>query len=67
MAKLGLSMARVSLAWMLSKRYVIAPIVGCTSPDHVREAAAAPDVSLSPETIRELEELYVPHVKTGAF
>jgi len=65
--ELGYSMAQVALAWMLSKPYVTAPIVGSTSPKHIEEAVAALDIQLSPETIKALEAPYVPHIKTGAF
>ena len=65
--ELGHSMAQVSLAWMLSKPYVTAPIVGCTSPKHIEEAVAALDIQLKPETVKALEAPYVPHIKTGAF
>jgi aryl-alcohol dehydrogenase-like predicted oxidoreductase len=65
--ELGLSMAQVSLAWMLSKPYITAPIVGSTSPKHIEEAVAALDIRLDPETIKALEAPYVPHIKTGAF
>jgi len=65
--ELGYSMAQVALAWMLSKPYVTAPIVGSTSPKHIEEAVATLDIQLSPETIKALEAPYVPHIKTGAF
>ena len=61
------SMAQTSLAWMLSKPFVTAPIVGTTSVKHVEEAVAALDIKLSEETIKALEAPYVPHIKTGAF
>lgn len=60
-------MAQVSLAWMLSKPYITAPIVGFTSPKHVEEAVAALDITLTEEKIKALEAPYVPHIKTGAF
>ena len=63
----GHSMAQVSLAWMLSKPFITAPIVGTTSVKHIEEAVAALDVTLSPEEIAALEAPYVPHIKTGAF
>ncbi len=63
----GHSMAQISLAWMFSKPYITAPIVGFTSPSHVDEAVAALDIRLDEETIRRLEAPYVPHVKTGLF
>ena len=66
-ADLGHSMAQVSLAWMLSKPFVTAPIVGATSPVHITEAVAALDITLTQEVIQKLEAPYVPHIKTGTF
>ena len=63
----GRSMAVEALAWMLSKPFITAPIVGTTSVKHIEEAVAALDVQLSPEEIAALEAPYVPHIKTGAF
>lgn len=61
----GLSMANMSLAWLLSKPYVTAPIIGTTSVRQVEEAVAALDVQLSTEEIEALERLYVPHPVLG--
>ena len=61
----GLPMARVALAWLLSKPAVTAPIVGATKMEHLEEAVAAVDVQLEPEEIRALEELYAPHRVLG--
>ncbi|MBO6002565.1 MAG: aldo/keto reductase [Mailhella sp.] len=63
----GRTMAQESLAWMLCKPYVTAPIVGMTSVQHVEEAVSALDITLSEEEIAALEAPYVPHIKTGAF
>ena len=65
--KNGHTMAQNALAWMLSKPYVTAPIVGTTSVKHVEEAVSALDIKLSDEEIKALEAPYVPHIKTGAF
>ena len=65
--ELGYSMAQTSLAWMLSKDYITAPIVGTTSVNHIEEAVSALDITLDEETIKNLEAPYVPHIKTGAF
>ena len=65
--ELGYSMAQTSLAWMLSKPFITAPIVGTTSVKHIEEAVCALDIMLDAETIARLEAPYVPHVKTGAF
>lgn len=59
--KRGISMAQMALAWMLSKPYITAPIVGTTSPKHVEEAVAALDIKLTPEEIDALEAPYTPH------
>ncbi len=63
----GRTMAQESLAWMLSKPEITAPIVGCTSVKHVEEAVSALDIKLDAEEIAALESPYVPHIKTGAF
>ena len=63
----GRTMAQESLAWMLSKPYITAPIVGTTSVQHVVEAVSALDIKLDEEEIKALEAPYVPHIKTGAF
>ncbi|MGN0909432.1 MAG: aldo/keto reductase [Succinivibrio sp.] len=63
--RLGVSMAEVSLAWLL-KRGVESPIVGATSPVHFAEAARAVDLELSDEDARCLEEPYRAHDVVGA-
>ena len=63
----GRTMAQESLAWMLSKPGITAPIVGTTSVKHVEEAVSALDIRLDDEEIKALEAPYVPHIKTGAF
>ena len=61
----GMSMATMSLAWMLSKPYITAPIVGTTAVAHVEEAVAALDVHLSEQDIQALEHPYVTHPVLG--
>jgi aryl-alcohol dehydrogenase-like predicted oxidoreductase len=56
----GLTMAQISLAWLLHKDWVDAPIVGTTSVDHLEEAVEAVDVHLSDSEIDYLEEPYEP-------
>ena len=60
-------MAETALAWMLSKPYVTAPIVGTTSVEHVEEAVRALDIKLSPEQIQALEAPYQPHPVAEAY
>lgn len=63
----GRSMAQEALAWILSKPYITAPIVGATSVSHIQEAVSALDITLSEEEIKALEAPYVPHIKTGLY
>ncbi len=61
----GIPSAQVALAWMLSKPYLTAPIVGATKPQHLDDAIAAVDVRLSTDEIAALESPYVPHPIAG--
>jgi len=61
----GVSRAQVALAWMLSKRYITAPIVGATKTAHLEDAIAAVDLRLDEEEIKRLEEPYTPHAVAG--
>jgi 1-deoxyxylulose-5-phosphate synthase len=61
----GLPMAQVSLAWMLTKPAITAPIIGATKPNHLEDAVAAASVQLTPEEIQHMEEAYRPHVVLG--
>ena len=61
----GISMGQMSLAWMLGKKYIAAPIVGTTAVSHVEEAVAALDIQLSDEEVQALERPYVPHPVLG--
>ena len=63
----GRSMAQEALAWMLSKPYITAPIVGATSIKHIEEAVSALDIKLDEDEINALEAPYIPHIKTGIF
>jgi aryl-alcohol dehydrogenase-like predicted oxidoreductase len=57
--------AQVALAWLLHKPGVTAPIVGATKREHLEDAIAAEQLSLSDEEIARLEEPYVPHAVAG--
>ncbi|KAF9482881.1 Aldo/keto reductase [Pholiota conissans] len=61
----GLSMAHVSLAWVLSKPGVSAPIVGTTSLDNLNDLLGAVNVKLTEEEIKELEAPYLPQAAFG--
>jgi aryl-alcohol dehydrogenase-like predicted oxidoreductase len=61
----GITPAEVSLAWLLSRPAVVAPIVGATKPEHLGAAVRALDVSLTSEEIAALEAPYGPHSVKG--
>jgi len=64
-AERGVSGAQITLAWLLHKPGVTAPIVGATRIGHLEDALAAEQLSLSEEEIKRLEEPYVPHPVSG--
>ncbi len=53
--------AQVSLAWLLNKPEVTAPIVGATKLPHIEDAIAATEVTLTAEELARLDVPYVPH------
>ena len=64
-AQRSLPDAQVALAWMLSKPYITAPIIGASKEGHLEDAVAALSVKLTTEEIKKLEELYQPHPVLG--
>jgi len=64
-ARRGVSTAQVALSWLLHKPGVTAPIAGATRLEHLEDALAAEQLSLSDEEIARLEEPYVPHPVSG--
>jgi 1-deoxyxylulose-5-phosphate synthase len=61
----GVPSAQMALAWLLHKPGVTAPIVGATKLEHLEDALAAAELSLSDEEIERLEEPYRPHPVIG--
>jgi aryl-alcohol dehydrogenase-like predicted oxidoreductase len=61
----GVGAAQVALAWLLHKPGVTAPIVGATKLEHLEDALAAEQLSLSGDENARLEEPYVPHAIAG--
>ncbi len=59
------SMAQIALAWLLHQDPVDAPIVGTTSVEHLEEAVAALDISLSTSDQEWLAEPYEPVPVSG--
>ena len=61
----GVPPAQVALAWVLSRPGVSAPIIGASKPQHLPDALAALQLTLSEEEIAQLEAPYVPHAVVG--
>jgi aryl-alcohol dehydrogenase-like predicted oxidoreductase len=64
-AERGLPPARIALAWLLDRPAVTAPIVGATKLDHLQDAVAAVDVTLSEDEVARLQAPYRPHPVLG--
>jgi aryl-alcohol dehydrogenase (NADP+) len=63
--KRGASNAQVALAWLLSKKAVVAPIIGASRPAQLTDALGALSVKLDADEINALEEPYQPHPILG--
>jgi 1-deoxyxylulose-5-phosphate synthase len=63
--KHGVKPAVVALAWVLSKPYITAPIVGASKAHHLDDAIAALSLKLDARTIAKLEEPYQPKAIVG--
>jgi aryl-alcohol dehydrogenase-like predicted oxidoreductase len=57
----GVSRAQVSLAWLLSRPEVTAPLVGAGKLDHLDDAIGSLVVELEESELAALEKSYVPH------
>jgi len=64
-AERGVPTAQVALAWLLDQPGVTAPIIGATKLQHLEDAIAAEQLSLSDAEIERLEDLYQPHAVAG--
>jgi len=62
---LGVKPAVVALAWVLSKSYVTAPIIGASKAHHIDDALAALALKLDPVILARLEEPYRPKAVAG--
>lgn len=63
--KHGVPRALISLAWLLHKIPVVAPVIGATKISHIESAVEALSVKLSVEDMAYLEGPYVPHPIVG--
>jgi aryl-alcohol dehydrogenase (NADP+) len=61
----GVTASQIALAWVLGKPFIHSPIIGATKMDHLDQAIAALEISLSDEERKRLEEPYKPHPVLG--
>jgi len=57
-AELGHSPANVALAWLLHNPVVTAPIIGPRTLEQLQEALAVPEMVLSEEALKKLDEIF---------
>jgi len=62
-SKKAISVTQLALAWLLAQGEDIVPIPGTRSPDRLAENVAAADVELTPEDLRQIDEI----LPNGAF
>lgn len=58
--KLNRSPAQVALAWLFTKPYITAPLIGISSEKNLNDVLEALDLELSEEDVKYLEEPYIP-------
>jgi aryl-alcohol dehydrogenase-like predicted oxidoreductase len=57
--------AQIALAWVLSKPFVSAPIIGASKLYQLEDALGALAIKLTPDEIERLEQQYEPHPVLG--
>ena len=58
--KRGVPNAQIALAWVLSRPGVTAPIIGASKMNHLDDAVAALDITLTEDEVKALEAPYQP-------
>jgi 1-deoxyxylulose-5-phosphate synthase len=58
----GVASAAIALAWLMSRPWVVAPIVGATTERHLDDAIAALSIDLSDDEVAALERPYLPRL-----
>ena len=55
----------MALAWLCAKPTVTSPIVGATKLEHLDDAVASVELTLTADEVARLEEPYEPHDIVG--
>jgi aryl-alcohol dehydrogenase-like predicted oxidoreductase len=53
----GVTLAQLSLAWILHRPEVTAPIIGATRPEQLEENIVAADIRLSTDDLKRIDEI----------
>lgn len=61
----GMTPSQLALAWVLAQGEEIVPIPGTKRRKYLEENAAAVDLSLSPDVLKALGDVFPPHVAAG--
>lgn len=61
----GVPMAQIALAWVRQQPAVTAPIVGATKPEHLDDAIASLEITLTADELAALAAPYVPQHPEG--
>lgn len=64
-AERGVPMSQVALAWLRERPGISSPIIGATRPQHLSDALASLELTLSADERARLESPYVPHPVVG--
>jgi aryl-alcohol dehydrogenase-like predicted oxidoreductase len=64
-ARLGITIPQLAIAWVLAHPAVHVAIIGARHPQQLKETATAGDVSLSEQTLQEIERIMKDAVPTG--
>ncbi|KIO29822.1 hypothetical protein M407DRAFT_21074 [Tulasnella calospora MUT 4182] len=65
--KRGVSMGQIGVAWLLSKPFVTAPIVGSTSIEKLKDLIGGISVQLTEDEVKSIDEPYLPRAVAGHF
>jgi 1-deoxyxylulose-5-phosphate synthase len=63
--RLDISMAQLALAWILRDDRVSSAIIGASRPEQVEDNAAASEISLSDDILREIDKILEPLILTA--
>ncbi len=61
----GVKPSQIALAWLFSKQWITAVLLGVTKPEYLDDAAEALDIKLGKDDLETLEKPYRPHEVHG--